>query len=353
MTGRRGAPDRRKRTAVAQRVALLVGCAVAAMLTGCGTGAADSEPPTVTLTITRDFGRETIARNVDVPLAGNRTVMRLLKRFHDVELDDRTGTVAAIDGVRQDYTPPPPERIDEWIEKGSRLRRTPSDPRETLWVLNVNGVEADEEPERFRLFPGDVVQWDLRDWFITLSTRATVGAFPQPFAGGTFGDDLATTLRCRAPSGSPACDIVEGALRDAGVEPDGARPDDAGTLDPNQVRRATVLVGTWPRLRDTRWARWLERGPHTSGVFARPSPAGDRIDLLDRDGGVVARTAAGSGLVAATRPTEADLRWYVTGTDAAGLERAARALDAPAVKDAFAAAITPDGTRKLPMPAGQ
>ena len=44
---------------------------------------------------------------------------------------------------------------------------------------DVNGIETDEDAPEYELYPGDVVQWDLRYWYVTLDVRATVGAFPQ------------------------------------------------------------------------------------------------------------------------------------------------------------------------------
>jgi hypothetical protein len=48
-------------------------------------------------------------------------------------------------------------------------------------------------------------------------------------------------------------------------------------------------------------------------------------------------------LIAATRYSEHDPEWIVTGTDAAGLDLAAHALDEAALRNRFAVALTTTG----------
>ena len=68
-------------------------------------------------------------------------------------------------------------------------------------------------------------------------------------------------------------------------------------------------------------------GPASSGVFARPTQAGDRIDLLDAARAHRARRSApGGGLLAATRIEAQQPTWIVTGVDAAGVAASAAAL---------------------------
>lgn len=302
--------------------------AVATVLAVAGCGEAEPSGPEVTLRVTRDFGNELIDAE-RLPLDGHRTVLRLLEENHEVDASEYGG-IEAIDGLR------------------ARNARFDGDQDQT-WAINVNGIENDYGVDELRLFPGDVVQLDLRDWYVTLDVRATVGAFPQPFTGGMLGRRFPVTVRC-APGFGTACGEVRRALRAAGVDPSGREP--AGKPPARalgQLRRASILVGPWRHWRDRAWPRRIDRGPRYSGVFARFSPNAKIVRLLDWDANQAGRLGVGTGLIAAMRPTSTDLLWLVTGTDRQGVERAARALDSRAIEDAFAAIVTGAGVRKIPL----
>jgi Domain of unknown function (DUF4430) len=309
-----------------RRWQVAVALALALGLASCGGGdSAEPAGPTVTQHVTRDFGREVLSAQDDVPLRGHGTAMRLLTDYHDVKKIWGGLLVESIDGLAQD------------AEGGT-----------TSWALNVNGIEADEYPAHYRLYPGDVVQWDRRDYYVTLDVRATVGAFPETFTRGVFGKRFPVRVLCERPASS-ACRRVRGALRDAGVRTDGSPP--AGEIPRRGLpRRSRILVGTWHRLRNARWAPRVDAGPRYSGVFARFSPDDRELRLLDWDAHRVRTEGAGTGLVAAMRPTEEDLLWLITGVDQLGVERAAAALQRDSVRDAFAVAVTEEGVEKLPLP---
>lgn len=314
--------------ATARRMALLVLAGLSAMGVGAGCGdSAEPSGPTVTQRVTREFGHELLAAEERTPLADRGTVLRLLREHQKAKTSAGGLAVSSIDGLKADWD-------DE-------------DGEESTWELIVNGIEADEQPSRYRLYPGDVVQWDLRDWYVTLDVRATVGAFPQTFTRGVFGRRFPVTVECARPK-APACTRVEEALRDAGVAIDGSPP--AGGKPPaGQPQRARVLVGPWKSWRKRAWPSRIDAGPRYSGIFARFSPGAGELRLLDWNAHRAGAVGAGSGLVGAIRPTEEDLLWLVTGVDEQGVERAANALNARDLRDAFAVVITDDGVEKLPL----
>ena len=92
-----------------------------------------------------------------------------------------------------------------------------------------------------------------------------------------------------------------------------------------------VKVGVWADLRRDPAVRRLEEGPRASGVYARPSAAGDALALLDPEGETVRTLGPGSGLVAATTLGGEAPTWIVTGTDAVGLAAAAAQLEEDAL----------------------
>jgi hypothetical protein len=298
-----------------------------AALSGCGT-AEPQEGPSATLEVSREFAQQPVLTEERAELPERPTVVELLRSHADVKTVSGGLGVSSIDGLPAEHDPP-------------------AGGDETTWALNVNGVEADVAPADYKVYDGDSVQLDLRYWYVTLDVRATVGAFPETFTRGVFGRVFPVTVRCAAPSSEP-CRHVKRLLRRAGVPTDGSAR--RGKLPPRgNPQRAEILVGRWDALRSNEWAARIDDGARYSGVFARFSPDARELRLLDWKAHRVRGERAGTGLVAAQRPTEEDLQWVVTGVDDAGVARAARALGSADLRGAFAAAITADGVEKLPL----
>jgi hypothetical protein len=298
---------------------------VAAAFAGCGLGAGSAlEGDGVELRVTRDFGQQRLTSERRQTIRQDQTVMRLLRAVADVDTRYGGNFVQAIDGI---------------AGQGAGGSED--------WFYFVNGIEASVGAADYELSSGDVVQWDHRDYRGAMDVRAIVGAFPEPFLHGLEGKRLPTRVECEEAESS-ACDSVKETLRDAGVPATGAALGAAGT---QQVAR--VLVASWNRARELPTARVLEEGPETSGVFARFEDDGERLALLDAAGSVAREAPAGTGLVAAVRPTDAELLWIVTGLDEDGVQRAADAFRERTLRDAFAVAVEPDGVEPLPVGAGE
>jgi hypothetical protein len=298
-------------------MAVLAALAVA----GCGFGAGDSTGQ-VTLTVTRDFGGEVLHEGIDQDTASEGdTVMRLLQSKYDVKTRYGGGFVQAIDGVA-----------------GGR-----ENGRRADWFYYVNGIEAPVGAAERRLAAGEDVWWDHHDWDAAQRVPAVVGSFPEPFASGLEGKRFPIRLVCAA-NADRSCDEVETRLVDAGVKaPSRAVLEQSGG---KEVLR--IIVGRWADVRRDAVARSLERGPGASGVFARPTAAGDAIALLDADGKTVRTLREGAGLVAATSVQEQAPTWIVTGTDDVGVAAAAAALTKERLAQHFALAI--DDGRDVPLP---
>jgi len=110
-----------------------------------------------------------------------------------------------------------------------------------------------------------------------------------------------------------------------------------------------VLVGLWPAIHEDLAAKQIERGPQTSGVFARMAPDGRSLALLDGSGHVVRTLGPGTGLVAATSFQHGRPVWIVTGTDVRGLRDAAASLQAGVLRNRFA--LVTDQGKPLSAPA--
>jgi hypothetical protein len=310
----------------------VVACVLLALgaVAGCGGDSAESDGPSTELRITNDFGHELVWARDDVPLERRGTLLKQLRDEHEVRLYDIAPVVKGIDGVSS--------------------RQGQAD--ETTWATMVNGIETDIRAPEYRLYPGDVVQWDLRDWYVTLDVRATVGAFPETFTRGVFGKRFPVRVLCEKPR-SEACQRVERVLERAGVDL-GAQPKRPRSElpPPGNPQRARVLVGRWVHWRDRKWSKEIDDGARYSGVFARFGRDARSLQLYDWNDERVRTEGASVGLLAATRPTEEDLVWYVTGIDKEGVDRAAKTLDPDSLRDAFAVVITNKGVVKLPLVPG-
>jgi hypothetical protein len=257
---------------------------VALLLAGCGLGQTGHQAP-VRVTITRDFGA---------------VVVREAQTKSDAKL-------------------------------GALLRGQPSGQH---WI---NGVAAGSGAT---VHGGDRVWADIAT--AVARTPAVVGSFPEPFLHGIDGKRLPVRIECADPRG-PACRQVGDAL--ARYEIPAARGGLQTARAPETLR---VLVGPWSALRLDPDANAIEHGPRASGVYARVAPDGRTIAVLAADGRVARTLGAGSGLVAAVKRPDDRPLWVVTGTDAAGVESAARAFDEGTLAHRFALAVSHDLPVALP-----
>jgi Domain of unknown function (DUF4430) len=292
-------------------------------LAGCGFGAGEPRGGSgAQLRVTRDFGRTTITTAATKSVSESDTVMRFLQAH--------ARTTTRYGG--------------KFVQSIGGLAGNSSGGRHD-WFYFVNGVEAPTGAADRTLAPGDVVQWDFRRWDATPRVPAIVGAFPEPFLHGQRGTRYPTRVECAQSTKS--CDAVQTKLGDAGI------PAGAGAL--GSEARGGVLrieVGKWSDLRQLQDLDLLEKGPTASGVFARFSASGSRLELLDGQGRGARQAPPGTGLVAAILPPDQQPLWVVTGVDEAGVARAAALLDKAKLRNAYAVAALRGGPQRLPLEAG-
>ena len=248
--------------------------------------------------------------------------MSLLERNYEVKTRFGGGFVESVDG-----------------HSGGTQSGEPID-----WFYYVNGVQAPKGAADTNVDGGDRIWWDLHDWSQTDSIPAVVGSYPAPFVGGIEGKRYPVRVECAEPSGS-ACATVHARLSALGVPVAGA-----AVSDEEEQLTLRVLVGPYSKLGDSFSVHDVGAGPRYSGVYARFAGGGRVLELLDPGGAVARKLGAGAGLIAATRYSQEAPVWLVTGTDAAGADRAAGSLSERALHDSFALAIEPSGT-PTPLPA--
>ncbi len=286
-----------QRSRTARALALVL--AIATLLAGCGS-AASSDGDEIALTVTRDLGAEDV-----VALLGERV--------------------------------PPAGGLAPIFRRYPNTRGAQS--------LFVNGIAPDKPASELEVHGGDRVWLDQHRPTVAAQIAAVVGSFPEPFLHGVGGKRLPVRVECDDPRGG-VCAAVAGKLVALGVV--AGRSIISRSAADMTVR---ILVGPWKRLRGREFeADSVDAGPRSSGVFARFDAAGGRLLVLDAAGQVARTLGAGSGLIAATRAKDRQPVWFVTGTDAAGVAAAARALDESVLADRFALAISDDLPVAVPQP---
>src|SRR5581483_238308 len=143
----------------------------------------------------------------------------------------------------------------------------------------VNGVEAAKGAAVTAVNRGDRIWWDLHDWSVTNDVPAVVGSFPEPFLHGTGGKRLPTTVECTSDVAA-ACGRVSKALTAIGVP--AAQQGLGGGSGQDSL---AVVVGTWGELHGLIAASLIEKGPGSSGIYARfAGAAGHSLQLMDPQG---------------------------------------------------------------------
>lgn len=294
-----------------------VAVALAAVLAGCGLGPGRGTSD-VSITVTRDFGARLLGHVVDRRVAGAQTVMRLLERSFAVGTRYGGGFVESIDG-----------------HAGTAAHYD--------WFYYVNGIEASKGAAGTAVHRGDEIWWDLHDWGASESIPAVVGSFPEPFIHGTGGRRLPTALECAADA-SAACGTVSAELNRLDI------PVANQLLGTGSGTDSLALeVGTWRDMRGQIVASLIGQGPAASGIYARFTADGSRLQLLDPRGQVVRSLGRDAGLVAATAQGSFEPIWLITGTDPAGVAAAAAALTPSALRDHFALAVGAGTRLALPL----
>jgi hypothetical protein len=302
---------------------LFLACSLSALtLAGCGLGAGKA-PTAVGLVVTQDFGARAVRSWSAPQVRGQETVMSLLVRNATVSTRYGGGFVQSIDGLA-----------------GGRSGDQPVD-----WFYYVNGIQASKGAAATNVHPGDHIWWDRHDWGATDDVPAVVGSFPQPFLNGIDGVRLPVRVECADASGS-ACRTVVSRLRAQGVPAAVAAL--GGGVGETQTLR--VAVGPWSVITAEPALRELDEGPSASGVYARFSPKGTNLTLLDEGGHPAQTLVAGAGLIAAVRSGESAPVWAVTGTDESGVTRAASAFAGSTLRNRFAVAVDAGGPLALPRP---
>jgi hypothetical protein len=316
-------PSPLRRPSRARRLALL-----AAVLTAgagaAGCGQIDESGVGVRVLVTTDQGAQTVLDRAGVEASDDESALDVLKRAAKVTVDGR-GDVTAIDGRAAEGG----RRWTLWLN-GSPMRSGVL--KATGEDVNLQQLPVLDTVRTTKVSEGDTIWLDLGARSPVVA-RGVVGTFPEPFLHGQEGKRWPVRVEC-GQERSQACRMVRDALVRYGIP-----------AVSNLVRTsynpgsARIAVGTWAQLREDPSLGLAERGAATTGISVVPAKDGRSIGLADAQGKTTRTLGAGSGAIFATRWRDEPPSWAVTGTDEAGVLRAAGALDETVLRKRIAVGV--------------
>jgi len=299
-----------------------------AALSGCPSppsAAGSDQPATVTVIVTRDFGRELILTGeVEIGEGGN--AMTALQSVAGVETKYGGGFVEAIENV--------------FSQEADHLD----------WFYYINGISLSLGAKDYALRHGDVEQWDLRDWSYRQFVPAIIGAFPQPFLSGVRGEPKPTAVVYDKPFAEEA-GALAAELEGRGVAEitlNGAERLSDGVKEQSNL----IIVGG----AENGLILELNELRKKLGFFAYFE--GGKIIVLDEKGNPAGEYGAGWGLIQATQNpwspggvgSGESAVFTVTGTDENGIRSAWAALlnNSDGLANAYAVLVNNNEIIKIP-----
>jgi len=301
---------------------------LAAILAGCPVQPADldnTEQASVTVVVTRDFGKELILAE-EVAIGDGTDAMTALQSAAEVETKYGGGFVKAINGISSEEA----DHLD--------------------WFYYINGVSLNLGAKDYALGDGDVEQWDLRDWSYRQFVPAIIGAFPQPCLNGLKGEPKTTAVVYDAPFAEEA-GALAASLEERGVA--GVLLTSAEALADGVKEQSHLIILARA---DNGLILELNELPKKLGFFT--CMEGGKIIALDGKGEPAGEYGAGWGLIQATQNpwnpkgvgSGESVVFMVTGSDAEGIRSAAGALinNSDGLRYACAALVNNNEIIKIP-----
>lgn len=330
-------PSPSVRPSRARRLVSLAAAAAVLGLAGCGQ--IDEKGAGVRVLITTDQGARSLLDERGVKATDDEPALAVLERATTIEADPR-GNVTAVAGRRADGD----RRWTLWLNgspmRSGALAATKAD-------VNLQQLPVLDTVRTTKVSEGDTLWLDLGSSPVV--ARGVVGTYPEPFLHGQEGKRWPVRVECGQQRGR-ACRMV----RDALVRYDIPAVTNLVRTSYNP-ESARIAVGTWKQLREDPSLGLAERGATTTGISVVPAADGRSIGLADPQGRIARTLGAGAGAIFATRWRDEPPSWAVTGTDEAGVLRAAGALDETVLRrriavgvqggDVVGVPVTPDATR--------
>jgi hypothetical protein len=283
---------------------------------------------TVTVVVTRDFGKELVLEQ-DIEIEADTSAMAALQMVADVETKYGGGYVESISG----------------INSASREADKNKD-----WFFYVNGIASNLGARDYVLQDGDVEHWDFRDWSYQQFVPAVIGDFPQPFLNGCLYKGQ-PTLVVYEPAFSTEAGALAEMIQEYGVNEISTVQSDRLSDEARQDGNLIIIAG-----RENPLISELNQTYKKLGFFAYFEGGG--LTVLDAEGNISDTPGGGTGLIQATQNpwnprgvgSGENVVWVVTGCDDAGVRSAVTTLleNQVSLRHAFAAVVAKGQVVKIP-----
>ncbi|NLN86234.1 MAG: DUF4430 domain-containing protein [Syntrophomonadaceae bacterium] len=283
---------------------------------------------TVRLTISKNYGRETLAAK-QAAIQADWTVLDLLDANTSVTTKYDGSFINGLAGIESDS--------GGWVGEKKD------------WFFYVNGICTDVGALGYTLRSGEAVWWDYHPWTsLGNAYSAVIGCYPEPFIHGYRGQAGPVTIMT-APDSQDLGSRLQTALKKQG-----AAAVTVTALDNNRLENRNgpvMVVGTWDQVKQMPWLAGLNEAYRKTGISVHFKDEG--LELLDYKGGA-ARTISGSaGIIAACGSGLGDASpvWLVVGTDLAGAQQAVEVLvsNPAGIRQCYSVALTDGQLIRLPL----
>ncbi len=292
-----------------------------------GTTASNSN--TITLMITRDFGKQVLFKQ-QAAIGSNSTIMDVLQANTDVTTKYDGNYVSSIIGLKS---------------HNGGISGSNAD-----WFYYINGICSDTGAGDYILRPGEFIWWDYHEWKnMGFVNSAVIGCYPEPFIHGYRDKVAATTIMSSADNLKMAEEVAKA------LKAKGAASVNMVELNNNLLEKRTnptFVIGTWNELKTLAWINNFNQAYRKTGTSIHFTD--NSLELLDFSGNS-ARTINGSaGIIAASGSGLGDGHplWMIAGTDQTGLQQAVEVLSQSPEKISglYSTAIFSGEIIRLPLP---
>ena len=284
---------------------------------------------TVTVVVTRDFGKELIIER-DIEHKVKTSAMDALQAVAEVETKYGGGFISSINGIGSEYG-----------GAGSKKKD---------WFFYINGIASKVGAGDCILQSGDVEHWDFRDWSYQQFVPAIIGDYPQPFWSG-YGDRAALTFVVYEETFIAEAESLVEILKKDGIPRVSAVCDDQLSEEARGQNNLIIIAGPENGLISE-----LNKVYKKLGFYAYLESG--KITVLDAAGSMSWEYGHGVGIIQGTQNpwnpkgigAGENAVWMITGTDVEGVKSAANALlnSQDELRYAFAAVVSEGEIVKIP-----